>query len=302
MIPSAPTVSWARSAWNDNIEDMKHLTTILFVFLSVVELSAKTKTISYNPEAGEYGIGTLSLPDVPYGKEEAVLSIHGGGGAAMDRAAFAGVAEYFTDCLGMAAFNIEYTLAGPSGSGKEPWPACGNDCVKAAEWMFSKAFARKAGFSPKRIWICGGSAGGHLALWTGLNLPSEKVAGIISISGIADPLPDYEVHTNRYNVLFGGHAPTAEELESMSIMNLVRSDGPRILLTHESEDTVVPIESARHFLSAYRDAGNEIVFYEYSRSIYDGLTGHCIWIPGSKPHRLIPQLESEIEKFVKRCK
>ena len=106
MIPSAPTVSWARSAWNDNIEDMKHLTAILFVFLSVVELSAKTKTISYNPEAGEYGIGTLSLPGVPYGKEEAVLIIHGGGWAAMDRAAFAGVAEYFTDCLGMAAFNV----------------------------------------------------------------------------------------------------------------------------------------------------------------------------------------------------
>lgn len=268
----------------------------------LTELKAQSKTLSYNPEAGNYGIGVLTLPEKLSTKEEAVLLIHGGGWTGGNIASFAGVANFFTDCLGLASFNIEYTLAGLEENGKTPWPACGDDCLKAADWLFGDAFRQEAGFSPKKIWICGGSAGGHLALWTGLNLPSDKVAGIISISGIADPRPDCAAHPKRYYTLFGGHEPSAEELESISIMNLVREDGPRILLTHETMDTVVPIESARNFFSEYSAAGNEIVFYEYSRDGYEGLVGHCIWIPKSKPHRLISIIEREIEKFVETAR
>ena len=43
--------------------------------------------------------------------------------------------------------------------------------------------------------IIGPSAGGHLALMTGLRLPEQKVAGIVSISGIADIEADFSAHT-----------------------------------------------------------------------------------------------------------
>ena len=260
--------------------------------------AAEPKSFIYSKDAGEYGVGTLTLPEKQCGREDAVLVIHGGGWSGGNRPSFEGVAVHFTERLGFASFNIEYRLAGPEENGKTPWPACGDDCIAAAEWMFGPEFAEAAGFSPKKIWICGASAGGHLALWTGLHLPAEKVAGIISISGVADPLPDYAVHHKRYSNLFGGHEPSPEEFESMSIMSLVKPGCPRILLTHETDDTVVPIESARHFYEAYLQAGNDIRFYEYSRSEYEGLTGHCIWIPKSRPHRLIPSLELEIGSFV----
>ena len=37
---------------------------------------------------------------------------------------------------------------------------------------------------------------------------------------------------------------------------------------------------------------------EYPTTIHSGLTGHCIWMPGSKPHRLIPEIEARIREFV----
>ena len=72
-----------------------------------------------------------------------------------------------------------------------------------------------------------------------------------------------------------------------------------LLCTHTTRDGVVPIESHRIFADAYRSAGNRCEFFEYGESAVSGLTGHRIWIPDSKPHKLIPEIEEAIRKFVK---
>lgn len=251
--------------------------------------------VSYAPERGAVCSGDLHLPEKVDGQTQLTLLIHGGGWTAMDRQAVEGIADFFVKDLGFAVFNIDYRLA----SEKTPWPACGDDCVAAARFALGEAFAARCGFRPKKLWIVGGSAGGHLALWTGLTLPAEQVAGIVSISGIADPGPDAKAHPDRYRALFGGRQPAAADFDSMSVMNLVRPGGPKILLTHECQDDVVPIDSARPFRRAYRSCGNEIGLFEYSRNAYEGLSGHCIWIPGSHPHRLLPKIEREIASFVR---
>ena len=251
--------------------------------------------LAYDPTIGADGVGELTKPAKVTQESPAVLLIHGGGWVAMERHAVDGIADFLRDDLGCVVYNIDYRLAGK----KNPWPACGNDCVKAAEFMFSDAFAAEAGLRPKKIWVIGGSAGGHLTLWTALKLPAEKVAGAVSISGIADPEVDYPSHPGMYRGLFGAETVTKDMRDTMSVMKLIRPHGPRILLTHATHDTVVPIATAKSFFAAYRAAGNDIDFFEYPNDIQPGLTGHCIWIPGSKPHRLIPRLEREIARFMR---
>ena len=255
-------------------------------------------------------VGTLPVLEVPYGSDPQqtgdlflpakvtpetpfVLNIHGGGWSAMSRKDAAGVSAFLVE-RGCAVYSIDYRLA----SKANPWPACGDDCLKAAEFILRGGFAAQ-GLKPNCIWVIGVSAGGHLALWTGLNLKAEQVAGIISVSGIADPIPDAKANPNRYVRLFGGRETNASDLDSMSIMKLVRKNGPRILLTHAREDTVVPIDSAANFCNSYRNAGNNIFFYQYSAKDEANTGGHAIWRKDwSDGKRLLKCIENEIEQFI----
>ena len=251
------------------------------------------RDIPYDPSIGSAGLGDLHLPEKVAPETPVVLAIHGGGWARGDRSSVAGMAEFFCRDLGCAVFNIEYRLA----SRKNHWPACGDDCVKAANWLFSDAFREHVGFSPQKIWICGVSAGGHLALWTLVNMPKDKVAGCISISAIGDPTADFALHGKRYLPLLGKDV-REDDLPAINPVLKIDSGMPPILCTHATRDRVVPIASHKAFADAYRAAGNVCEFFEYPVSIREGLTGHCIWIPDSDPRRLIPEIESRIKAFM----
>ena len=255
-----------------------------------MEAAAVVRDIPYAPENGKFGLGDLYLPEKASPDTPVVLVIHGGGWTGMCRADVEGIARFFCDDLGFAAFNVDYRLA----SATSRWPACGDDCLAAARFVLSPRFSAISGLAPKKIWICGGSAGGHLTLWTALNLSPEKVAGALSISGIADTEPDRARAPRRYRWMVGEGMPEANPLK------IVKPNGPRLLLTHAVGDKVVPVESERSFAAAYRAAGNVAEVFEYPNTIHEGLTGHCIWIPGSKPHRLIPELEARIAAFTKK--
>ena len=234
-------------------------------------------------------MGNLYLPERCSADTPVVLAIHGGGWSGGDRHSWAGVAEFFCKELGFAAFNIEYRLAGSG-----PWPRCGDDCLAAANYLFGGDFRERSGIACRKIWVCGGSAGGHLALWTGLSLPPEKVAGIVSISGIGDLAPDAEKNPGRYVGLFG-HKPTAAELAAASPLSLVTPRSPPVLCTHATADPVVPVEAQKRLVEACRAAGTKAEFYTYEKRD----NGHSIWRPGSNPHRLFPDIEAAIARFVK---
>ncbi len=253
------------------------------------------RDIPYDASIGQFGLGDLLLADTAIPKAPVVLAIHGGGWRAQDRYSWSGVANFLAEKLGCSVFNIEYRLA----SEDSRWPACRDDCVKAANWLFSDSFRHIAGFSPARIWLCGGSSGGHLALWTLASLPQEKVAGCVSISSIGAPLADFRIHRDRYTQLLG--ADVGED--SLATIDPVRRITPGmapLLCTHATEDTVVPIASHRAFADAYRAAGNRCTFFEYPATVRQGLAGHCIWIPDSNPNRLIPEIEAHIAALMRQ--
>ena len=241
------------------MESMRTLCgTVLAAICTVFSCYARiVRDIQYDSSIGRFCRGDLFLPDKVSASTPLVLAIHGGGWAHGDRASWEGVARFFTEQLGFAAFNIEYRLASVSNR----WPASGNDCVNAARFVLSDEFKKRFSLSHDKIWICGGSAGGHLALWTLTHLPVGDVAGCISISAIGDPVLDYAVHAERYKALFGDVAGMG--LATMDPCKAIVPGMAPVLCTHAMEDKVVPIASHKAFADAYRSTGNVCEFFEY---------------------------------------
>lgn len=245
--------------------------------------------VVYNPAYSERGLGDLCLPENPSPRTPIAISIHGGGWSAMDKSSFAGVANFLCT-MGFATFNTHYRLCGTA-----PWPACADDCLEAAQFVLNAGHDTLKNLDRRRITIIGASAGGHLALITGLRLPPECVAAIVSISGVADPTPDAAAHPERYRGLLG-HEYHQDELLAVSPIPLLRPDSPRMLLTHTPHDSVVPIASATNFIAAAQKLGLTVDSYFYERAN----DGHCIWLPDSNPHQLYPDIENAIATFIQK--
>lgn len=245
------------------------------------------KDIDYAGDESKQHLGNMLIPDGDCSHPIA-LCIHGGGWNSLDRSSFSGVAEFLCS-QGFATFNIEYRLLKHA-----PWPGCINDCLLAARFLLDGG-DEIPNLDRSQILVIGGSAGGHLALMTGLRLPQEKVSGIISISGICDlelDTPDMRFHLCPES--FWGHEPVQDEIEAASPICLIKPIQPPVLCTHCTIDNVVSVEHSRNFIARCRDVGAVAKLFEYMRP----LDGHCIWIKGSNPHKLFPEIEDAIIKFI----
>lgn len=247
--------------------------------------------VPYNPDHGYRGLGDLYLPECPE-KKFPVLLIHGGGWGSMDKQGVCGIAEFLCGELGYPVYNINYRLCVT-----DPWPACGDDCLEAADFLLNSDYPGFSGLNREKIFVIGGSAGGHLALMTGLQLPPEKVAGIVSISGISSILPDYEMFPDRYRSLLGKE-PDPASLAELEPAQYLSKTSPPILLTHDYDDNVVPQLCPLKFMEAAKESGisPETYFYRKDETGFS----HRIWIPESSPHKLYRDIELEIENFLER--
>ena len=236
--------------------------------------------LSYGSEPEQ--IGDLYIPKKVTADTPKILLIHGGGWRSK---------QYLRDTLsdqsklfckaGYIVYNVDYRLA-PEAA----WPVIGDDCIAAAKKLIScEGLPKLSEVADKPISILGVSAGGHLALMTGMRLPRESVKGIISISGIADPVLDAEKSPARYEALFNGGPIDIDAFPIKHISNEL----PPILLTHCWNDTVVPIESQIALARAMADklSGIETYFYDLERTNQ----GHAIWdVNNKKQHVLYPDI------------
>ena len=244
------------------------------------------RDIVYDPAFAPVTTGDLFIPDKLRPNAPPVLLIHGGGWSSMRRQDTVGIADWLTE-TGRVVFSIDYRL-----TVQAPWPACGDDCLKAADFL-------RSGDLPipgrrDKIGVIGASAGGHLALMTGMRFPATQWT--ISISGIADPIPYLFSSKQGFGYLFG-HRITLENLiEAFPHSLLDKPDLPPILCTHMLTDEVVPLASALYFIEAAERHGVKIDSELYPAA--PGVTGHGIWIPESSPHRLLPELEAKMGAWI----
>ena len=233
--------------------------------------------------------GDFFLPDgqAPDGGFPVALLIHGGGWTSMDRLAVRGIADFLAG-NGFAVFNIDYRLAP-----RHRWPAGLDDCKSAVQWLLGSDFPVNSG----KLFVIGASSGGHYALMTGLTLPRGTVCGIVSISGIDDVFIDSRFWPDRYKALLG-KTPDEKDLTGIDPATCLTSDAPPILCTHWRRDEVVRFAVCTAFEQAAAEKGVKITVYSYDDRDRN-FEGHGIWIPGTSPRRLYPDLEAAIAAFMK---
>jgi acetyl esterase/lipase len=252
------------------------------------------RDVAYASNHGERNRGDLWIPDSPKGF---VLTIHGGGWRKFDKSRFDGLANWLGR-EGWGVFNINYRLLQHS-----PWPACGDDCLAAAEWLLSAKFADGVPLEGRKIFVMGASAGGHLALMTGLRLAPESVAGIISIAGASDfesRVLEKADMKNFMSAFFGPAQIDAKMLRAASPNCFVKPESPPLLCLHCPEDTVVPIHHSEKMVEAYKAAviGQKV---ELVRFTGEG-AGHRMWVPGSNPLEMLLELKRPILGFMGKAR
>jgi acetyl esterase/lipase len=195
------------------------------------------------------------------GPHATVLQIHGGGWVGGSRESTMLRALPFLE-LGMAVVNISYRLGRVSQA-----PAAVEDCLCALRWIIRNA--KEYSFDVNRIVTTGYSAGGHLALTTGM-IPASagldrqcpgteplKVAAIVNWYGITDVADLLEgANMRAYAVEWLGSRPDRVEVaRRLSPLTYVRRELPPILTIHGDADPTVPYTHATRLHAALQQAG-----------------------------------------------
>jgi acetyl esterase/lipase len=178
-----------------------------------------------------------------------VIYIHGGGWVGGTKeGGVMNIMPYLE--MGLSVINVEYRLARVSLA-----PAAVQDCRLALRWVFKNA--KQYGFDTTKIIVTGGSAGGHLALMTGMldasfgfDAPTDwdytgvepKVAAIVNWYGITD-VNDLLAGPNKqdYAVNWLSYLSDKEAIaKQMSPLTYVRKGLPPIFTVHGDKDQLVP--------------------------------------------------------------
>jgi acetyl esterase/lipase len=163
--------------------------------------------------------------------------------------------------MGWSAINVEYRTGHQASA-----PAAVEDCRCALRWI--TYHAREYSLDPSKFVLTGTSAGGHLALITGMlpansvfdrqcaidggarwntaTVPELKVAAIVNWFGI-DDVADLVDGPNAKNYAreWFGSMPNAEQLaKQLSPVNYVRAGLPPIITIHGENDDVAPYSHA----------------------------------------------------------
>ena len=209
----------------------------------------------------------LYLPRDVSGPNPTLLYIHGGGwtGGSKEASVFT-----FLPYLekGWSVVNVEYRLARVSLA-----PAAVEDCLCALRWVMHNASTYN--FDTNNLVVTGNSAGGHLALTTGM-LPASagldrecpgpeqlKVSAIVNWYGITD-VEDLLDGPNMktYAVTWLSSMENRREIaRRVSPIHYVRADLPPIITIHGDADPTVPYSHAVRLHEALQKAGvpNQLV-------------------------------------------
>jgi acetyl esterase/lipase len=211
----------------------------------------------------------LYLPANASGPVPVLMMIHGGGWVAGTKESqFLRAMPYLE--MGWAVVNVTYRLVQVSRA-----PAAVEDCLCALQWIARNAENYR--FDLSRIVTTGNSAGGHLALTTGMvpasaglgrectsgsftgppSLPSVEVAAIINWYGITD-VGDLMrgPNTKGYAVQWlGGLSNRAEVARQASPLTYVRPGLPPVLTIHGDADPIVPYQQGVRLHHALESAG-----------------------------------------------
>jgi acetyl esterase/lipase len=244
VLAGAPAGAQSSSAWTAGIaNDTRVVNNVTYLTASNWE----AKLDVYTPRAA--------------GPHPTLLHIHGGGWVGGSRESVILRAMPFLE-MGFAVVNVSYRLGQVAQA-----PAAVEDCLCALRWIVRNA--KEYSFDISRIVVSGYSAGGHLALTTGMVPASAgmdrqcpgteelKVAAIVNWYGITDVADLLDGANMRpYAVQWlGSRADRVEVARRVSPLAYVRAGLPPIMTIHGDADPTVPYAHATQLRDALKKAG-----------------------------------------------
>ncbi len=179
--------------------------------------------------------------------------------------------------------------------------------------------AKEDNTDPERIYICGFSAGGHLAASTGTLYNIKPVRDALGITdglvpeGINRPdgmILGYPVITagefaNKGSIqrVSGHDAPTDEDIAQFSLELHVNENTPKTFIWHTFTDTVVPIENTLLFISALARAKVPFESHIFPAGVH-GLSLCNAETAEGKEKYIVPHAECWIDlaiRWIKDC-
>ena len=253
-------------------------------FVRVATGFGLTPNVTYHRAGGRDLTLDVYRPRGASGPNPTLIYIHGGGWTNGSKEASALTFLPYLE-MGWSVVNVAYRLADAAHA-----PAAVEDCRCALRWVYRNA--ERMNFDLDRIVVTGNSAGGHLALTTGM-LPASagldrqcpgdrrrvwttgttstaplEVAAIINWYGITD-VHDLANRTpgtsgNFTEAWLGSRSDRDDVARRVSPMNYIHADTPPILTIHGDQDSIVPYDHATRLHEALDAAGvaNELVTIE----------------------------------------
>jgi len=226
-----------------------------------------------------------------------VMWIHGGAWAGGDRRLYGMLGRRFAERgLGFAA--ISYRL-----SPGVQHPEHVKDCARAFAWLHANV--AKHGGDPKRLFVCGQSAGGHLsALLTldrkyleELKVPADAVKGAIPMSGVYEIPAVREDARGPLQVIVRAFGSDADACKDASPLTHVKSCKVPMLVVTETNDSMRLRPTMQNFKAAFeREKIPGVTFIDADDRDHISIVTRMMR-PEDDPVR-----DSVIEFVKKRCK
>ena len=194
-------------------------------------------------------------------KRPALIFFHGGGWKGGAAAQFTPQGRYFSR-RGLVCIQVQYRTLG----GKPDTPlVCIQDAKSALRWV--RSHAAELGVDAQRIAAGGGSAGGHLAAFTGM------------VEGLDDPADDLTISPKPqalllFNPVFDngpggfGYERVQERYREFSPIDNISADDPPSIVFLGTADNLIPVATAQRFQTESRAAGVRSELHLYQDAIH----------------------------------
>jgi acetyl esterase/lipase len=165
---------------------------------------------------------------------------------------------------GFSVAAIEYRRTGRAGGG---WPGTCDD-VRSAVERLPALVARHEGAAPRSVLLAGHSAGGHLALWAGSQVPIAGLVGVLSLAGVCDLVRADQLGLGAQGddgavaAFLGGRSRDVPERYAAADPMQLPAPAAPVVLVHGTLDTVVPVEISRRYADHGASTGADVELVE----------------------------------------
>jgi acetyl esterase/lipase len=231
-----------------------------------------TRDIAYVPGGGKRNKLDVYAPKDAVTDAPVLLQIHGGGWVIGNKHEQALPLMIHMASRGWICVATNYQLS-PAAT----FPEHLIDLKRAIKWI--RENIAEYGGNPEFICATGGSAGGHLSSLVGLtaNDPEYQpgfedvvtsVKAVVPFYGVYDFSDHYGLHAQKSMMGFveklvvkKSRKENLQDFHRASPMHRVHKDAPPFFVIHGSQDSLAPVEEARHFAALLRGVSDDPVVY-----------------------------------------